>query len=359
LKVLVSERQLRKKLPYLITVHLIVGSLIIPAVGLLSSSQNILSKGMILYSKHELGVFYVKESVLAIPNEASWVVAAYPNYIKPRENLSVILNWYDLHPPSMIKTEAELKSIEEGLKSVPIENFWGIFFIAEEHYRTHIAFYDAVNTTWFGEKLLGYPLYLKGNPSTTRDQWKDEMYLRMIRGFYNYFHPKTKVGITAPAGSVIANYRDLSWLGGIPYCFGEPAMAFIRERYDFVFLYGYAVNLEDFNEWFKPYFSLTDQLFSMQKKFWILTRIWDEPPPWGNVDVWEKEAIALEMKNCLGRNMVITSYYWNNPPLKETWALMLKAVELYNREAPYFENYVYGENLLTGYVGDTYGWVEV
>jgi hypothetical protein len=65
------------------------------------------------------------------------------------------------------------------------------------------------------------------------------------------------------------------------------------------------------------------------------------------------------MKNCLDRNIVVTCYYWNDPPFEEIWALILKAIELYNSEVLYFEKYVRGENLLTGYAGNTYGWVEL
>jgi hypothetical protein len=129
-------------------------------------------------------------------------------------------------------------------------------------------------------------------------------------------------------------------------------MAFIKEHYDFVFLYAYTRNLEDFY-WTKKYFLEIDQMFQKQKKFWILTRIWRGI----NDQTWEREAIALEIKNCLHRNIVVTSYYVTEPPLAETWILIKRAIELYDSNAPYFEEYVYGENLLTGYVGTTYGWV--
>ena len=295
---------------------------------------------------YELGIWGAR-SGYTIPDEASWVIASLPDYEKPRQNISVILCWYSLHPPfnpyNPFETESEINEVEEALRSVPLENFWGMLFINEEHYRSHIGFYDDVNTTWFGERLLGYPLYLEENPSATTDEWKDEMFLRMIRGFYNYFHVKgIKVGITANSGSTVPNYRNQSWIKGIPAAFGEPAMAFIRQHYDFVFLYTYSRNLEDFY-WTKQYFSIIDNLWQKQKKFWILTQIWPD-----NEAVWEKETIALEIKNCLDRNIVVTSYHNTNPPFEETWPLIKRAIELYNSEAPYFEEYVYGKNLLTG-----------
>jgi len=72
---------------------------------------------------------------------------------------------------------------------------------------------------------------------------------------------------------------------------------------------------------------------------------------------------VLEMKNCLDRGIVVTHYAMYLSPetwtFQQIWVLMLKAIELYDSGAPYFEEYVYGENLLTGYVGNTYGWVYV
>lgn len=280
-------------------------------------------------------------------------VAADNPTMYPPMNTSVILNWVDLHrpwlnsSPNIFKSQYELKKVEEWLKIVPTQNFWGIIFICEEHYRIHIAFSDDVNTTWFDERLLGYPLYLQQNPNATIDQWKDEMFLRMIRGFHNYFHEKTNVGITAGGNTILAQY--------VAKFYGKPALDFITKYYDFVILYKYTGNLEDFNRVVKKYFSVIDQLFLKQKKFWILTRIWSY-----NKETWEREAIALEMKNCLDRNMVITTYLLKpNSQFEEVWSLMLTSLQLYDSEAPYFETYVYGNNLLTGYVGNTYGWVEV
>ena len=70
------------------------------------------------------------------------------------------------------------------------------------------------------------------------------------------------------------------------------------------------------------------------------------------------EAIALEMKNSLDRNMVITVSV-SQTYKEEIWDYMLSSIYLYITEASYYERYVEGQNLLTGYVGNTYGWVKV
>jgi len=296
----------------------------------------------------ELGVWNA-HSGDTIPAEADWIIAVDPNY--GTRNTPIVLNWWSLHPafvegdPNKFKTESDIKTVEEKLKTVPAENFWGIIFISAEHYKTHVDFNDSVNTTWFGEALLGYPLYLREKPGATKLEWREEMYFRMIRGFYNYFKDKTKVGITA---------------GGWPQTgignFGVQGWDFVKENYDFVVLYLYTTNLEDFNSRTKSYFDFIDANYPKQKKFWILTRIWDS-----NQATWEREAIALEMKNCLDRKIIVTTYISSapKPPFEEVWSLMLKATELYDTKAPYFESYFYGKNLLTGYVGNTYGWIDV
>jgi len=259
----------------------------------------------------------------------------------------IILNWFHLHKPwgpfYPFVTEADLEYVEQKLKAVSIENFWGIVGVpCEEHYRLHVDFDDDVNTTYFGEDMLGYPIYEAANPGATVGEWKDEMFLRMIRGFYDYFSPSVKVGITAGNGAA----ED------IPVYFGEPAMDFIREHYYFVIHYYYTTNLEDFNTRTKQAFQLSDQLFAKQMKFWILTR--DDGRPG-----WQLETMALELKNCFDRNMVVMIYYSHDPPFAETWDLMLLARELYDAKAPYYESLVSGLNLLTGQEGETYGWVEV
>ena len=141
---------------------------------------------------------------------------------EPPLAIPVVLNWFEVHyPDDPFTSETELKIVEEWLKTIPTENFWGIIFIREEIYRTHISFNDNLNTTWFGEALLGYPLYLVGNSSATEDDWKSEMYLRMIRGFHNYFSPLTKVGITM-GDRILPGFKD--------EYYGESAIAFIQEH---------------------------------------------------------------------------------------------------------------------------------
>jgi len=356
-------RRLRRK-TYLVTYFLILGSsFVMPILGLQSSSLKMLSQGMVKYPERELGVWH-QVPWLEPPDEATWMTfrwATEKSY-KAKEHVRVILNWVDVHTPwnddgtaNTFKTENDIKTVETAFKTVPTGKFWGVIFICEEHWRMHIAFDDDVNTTWFNEQLLGHPLYLVEVPGATKEDWIDEMYLRMIRGFYNYFHygRGMAVGITANGVSLIPNWKNRPAAKGLPYYYGEPAMVFIKEYYDFVILYAYTVNLEDFQST-KQYFSLIDQLFQKHKKFWILTRIFDN-----NRDVWELEVTALEIKNCLDRGIVITCYYWNEPPFNETWPLIKKAIKLYDSRAPYFESYINGKNMLTGYVGNTYGWVEV
>jgi hypothetical protein len=308
------------------------------------------SRGSIIYT-FVLGLWSASSPEI-IPAEAKWVVVGVPNYSKPRQDISVILNWYDLHPPypngvnNPIVTETDVKTIESQLKTVQASNLWGIIGpVCEEHYRSHMQFEDNLNTTWFDESLLGYSVYLTENAGATRYQWQDEMFLRFVRGFYNYFKGKgLKVGITADAWAV----------SDIPYFYGQPAFDFIRQQYDFVFLYAYTENLTDFQRT-KEYYTAIDQFFQKQLNFWILTRGYDF-----SYGTWEVEAKALELKNCLDRRMIITtSIYEENPTFSETWILMLKAIQLYNGNAPYFETYVNGTNLLTGHVGNTYGWVQV
>jgi hypothetical protein len=277
-----------------------------------------------------------------------WIDNTYvgiKDWIAPSK-VPIILNWMkDYYPVKPFIYERDLKQVEERLKTISIENFWGILFIHEEIYRTHIAFADNLNCTWFGEQMMGYPIYLQIVSNATKDEWKSEMYLRMVRGFYDYFSPLTKVGITA-GDAIIPEL--------IEEYYGKPAVAFIQQHYDFIIAYTYIPNLGSYNQFGKSYLSAVDQLFSNMTRFWILTRMWDH-----NAEEWEVEAIALEMKYCLDKQMIITTYYRSNPSLEQIWPLMNRAVELYNNHVPYFETYVYGRNLLTGYVGVTYGWVEV
>jgi hypothetical protein len=258
---------------------------------------------------------------------------------------TTILNWIDLRLEATgllpFRTATQIEKTENWLRKIPTENFWGIIFIAEEIYKTDIQFNDDVNATWFSEKLLGYPQYLAQNLNATEDEWRDEMYLRMIRGFYDCFHVLTKVGITLGCNALMPTYQE--------EYYGEPAFEFIKEHYDFAIFYFYTTNLEDFKQT-KAYFSVVDTEFSRQKKFWIITQFWEY-----SKETWERESIALEMKNALDRGMVMMTYY--SSPMPEQWADMLRCVELYNNNQPYYESLTYGKNLLTGVVGNTYGYV--
>jgi hypothetical protein len=197
----------------------------------------------------------------------------------------------------------------------------------------------------------------------------EENWYRIIRGFYNYFHAKgLKVGSSMEVETLVPGFRGKSYPRGPQTYYGTNGFNFIKSYYDFIVSYGYALNLEDFQQWFKPGYLLIDQNFPSQKKFWIITRPWNET--WSVngqqvwvPNVWEPEAIALEMKNSLDGNMVILTYSdASNWPSGYTypqfWQWILKGVDLYNNNRPYYEQYVYGTNLLTGYVGNTYGWVE-
>jgi hypothetical protein len=275
-----------------------------------------------------------------------WIDEAYVDMEPSPRTAPAILDWAYLRLNSSgllpFRTADQIEKVEELLRTIPTRNFWGLIFIAEEVYRTDIQFNDDVNATWFGEKLLGYPQYLAQNSGAREDEWRDEMYLRMIRGFYDYFSLLTKIGIT------------WGWLNPndwIEY-YGQPAISFIQQHYDFLVLYPYTENLTYWLQSSKPYLSAVEEIFVNQKKFWILTRCWDY-----SINDWEREAIALEMKNCLDRNMVVTCYYDSEPPFEQQWADMLKCVELYNANQPYYEVLTYGKNLLTGVVGYTYGYV--
>jgi parallel beta-helix repeat protein len=320
------------------------------------------SNNTTLPKKCELSVWGVY-STTYIPPGATWGVVKDPNSIPSNTNITLIMDWYDLHPPwgpyNPYKTTEDLKTVEDGLKRIPSNVLWGIIGGAgpcHEHYKEHIQLNDNVDTTWFGEKLTSYSLFLRENSRATQDQWRDEMYLRMCRGFYNYFHSiGIKVGQSIEIETLVYGLRNRTFPKGYTTYFGEPAFAFIRENYYFIVAYGYTRNLEDFQQWIKPGFLLIDQYFPKQKKFWILTRIWQGE----NDQTWEPEAMALEIKNCLDRKMIILLYSSNNPAFNEVWRVLLKGIELYNSGTAYFEEYVYGKNLLTGYEGSTYGWVGI
>lgn len=303
----------------------------------------------------ELGAFYVWETGMEIPPEATWVIAAHPDYIAPDPSIKVILDWYGVFTDiGAFRTEADIKTVEDRLMTVPTENFWGTLWITEEIYKEHhLLFEDGVNTTWFGEELLGYDLYQSVVPGATNDEWKDEMFFRMVRGAYNYWKSQgIKVGTTM-GGNKAWNEE---WT--VNTTWGLKARNFIKANFDFIFFYQYTPNLDRF--WNHPHgpYSTEDYFesikeFTKQKKFWILTRIW----PGENDTTWEKEVIALELKNAFDQNMVTTVYYWNQPPFSEIFPLVVEAVSLYETDQPYYEEFVEGENRLTEIVGPTYGWV--
>jgi hypothetical protein len=310
------------------------------------------STGTIQYSSVDatLGLWSASSPV-NIPPEATYVVVGTPDYVKPRPDILPILNWYDLRPPypngvnNPIISEADIKSVETELKSIKTSNLWGIIGpICEEYWRPHIQFVDTLNTTWFGESLMGYSVYLSSHPGTTRNQWQDEMWLRFMRGFTDYFHAK---GLTV--GTTI---QDVA-LSDVSYFYGTPAFNFAQQNLDFVFLYAYTENLADFQQRTTAYLHSIDQL-QMPLKFWILTRSYDF-----SLQSWQVEAKGLELKNSLDKNFVIfTSIYEENPTFSQTWQLILRSLQLYAQNAPYFESNVMGTNLLTSQTGQTYGWVQ-
>jgi hypothetical protein len=347
------------------------------ASGLQSSSVTIASSGQIAASNNQLGAWFVPQNVNQFPSDAKWVVAAHPTqdpgYAFP-SNVKVVLDNLWAHIPwdssnpmeGAFQTAAELTQTETNCKAVNPSKFWGIIFIGEEHNRYHIQFNDDVNVLWFGERMLGYPLYKAQVPSATIDQWKDEMFLRMTRGFYNYYHALgVKVGQTIAYPSILQrSYVDYS-----AYYYGTPALNFIRQNYDFVVVYAYTTNLHKNGDTYSyflqngepdisTFFQKIAELFPNQQKIWILTRIWSLPGnPADNTANWEMAAVALEVKHALDQNMIITYQYDGDPSFNTMWPVLQKAVQLYNSGAPYYESYTYGKNLLTGTVGNTYGWV--
>jgi len=236
-----------------------------------------------------------------IPKEVEWVFTHRAEYTPSESGANLILNWYTLRksqPANYFYEEWDLKNVEKAFKELNVSKYWGLIFISEETYRNHVAFYDDVNITWFNEHLCGYDIYQHENSSATKDEWKDEMFLRMIRGFYSYFHQKgVRVGITCKDGA--ANYHI--------YHYGEPAANFIKDNYDFIVLYAYTFDLEDFLSRTGPFFDTVNEHFQRLKKFWIITRTFS-----GTSENWEPEAMALEMKNCFDANIIVTSYVATN-----------------------------------------------
>jgi hypothetical protein len=312
-------------------------------------------------STHDLGVWYIPDWANNVPSDTKWICAETPvqaSYAQFPSTAQVILNDLQIHKPwdssqsdgvNGFKTAADLNGAESKLKALPLSKFWGILFIAEEHFKYNVKFNDNLDTTWFGERMLGYPLYLQTNPGATQNQWKDEMFLRMVRGFYTYFHGSTKIGMTA--GNPC--FMTRSYVDYLDYYFGYPAFNYIRQNFDFMVFYAYTTNLDNFNgNLVKDYFLKIDQYFGNQKQFWLLTRTWTD----FNIQM-QPEAIALEIKNALDRGMPILSQWDSDPPLSTMWPYIQKSIQLYDSGAPYYETYVSGTNLLTGTVGNTYGWV--
>jgi hypothetical protein len=272
------------------------------------------------------------------------------------------MDWYDLHPPwpyNPFKTAVDLKTVEDALKNLNVASLWGILGpVCHEHYVEHIAQYADVDTTWFGEAIKSYSRYVATeNPSATTREWQEKMWFRIIKGFQSYFQGKgIKVGSSMEMETLVVGFRDRTFPQGYETYYGEEGFQYIRNQYDFIVGYGYAMNLSDYNQWIKLGLAFIDQYFPKQKKFWIITRPFDEP--W--CTSWEPEAIALEMKNCLDRNMIILTYSTVSAKgfsFTQHWQWMLKGIELYKGTERYYETYVYGKNLLTGYEGNTYGWV--
>ena len=325
----------------------------------------------------QLGFFYVSSSIKSLPNEVTWVAAEKPDYLPPREDIKVILDWYTLHIPwgggagggnaNKFWTEEQLQVVEDGLMSVPTDNFWGTLWMgSEENRRQHIGFDPGLNFTWFNETLLAYDLWIIDNPPDPTnywsrvEEWKDEMCLRMMRGACEYWHSKgVKVGVMLD-GTLIPGYRNVWWSIGVSLHFGWPAFNYLKENFDFVIGYPFTSNLEFYNNWTIPFWDFLEEHHQKQKKFIITTQKWywnteNEPDP---INIWEPEAIALEIKDCLDKGYVIMPYYNPDPPRDEIWSMIQTGIALYESGAPFYYNYVNGTNLLTGKVGLTYGWVK-
>lgn len=242
-----------------------------------------------------------------------WIDEAYVDMEPSPRTAPAILDWTYLRLNSSgllpFRTADQIEKVEELLRTIPTENFWGVIFIVEEVYRTDVQFNDDLKATWFSKKLLSYPQFLAQNSGATEDEWRDEMYLRMIQGFYDYFSPSTKVGITwgITNSSMWKEY------------YGQPATSFIQQHYDFIVLYPYTSSSEDFSQRTEPYVSLVCDQFPNQTKFWILTRKWGY-----NEHYWQPDVLELEIKTCLDNNINTLTYYESDPPLEEVWPLMLR-----------------------------------
>jgi hypothetical protein len=281
------------------------------------------------------------------------VVFATTDFVRPRPVTVLIGSYDDFYTDNI--TDTTLAALENRYKAIPTASFDGVSFLAEEVYRFYVNFENGTNTTWFGERMLGWDFY-----GGVRDAWQKEMYFRMLRGFANYFHSIGKeVGITMHPATVMQS----PWDGYAPprlgpdYFFGNSGYNYILSNFDYVILYDYTNNLDDFLNLTKPYLAVVDALPQHLQKYWILTR------PWGDTwQIWEREARALEMKNCLDRGIIIVTYqdagpYTPNYNFTEAFNDMKKCVNLYETNQRYVESFVSATNLMTGITGTTYGYV--
>ena len=317
----------------------------------------------------QLGHFYVGPGA-ALDPQASWVFASKPDYTTSRKDVKVILNWYSLDVPwgdggngasaNEIQTAEELNSIENQLRNIPIQNFWGtLWFGSEEHRLTHFDnFNDDVDTMWFNERIVGYPIYLKEAPGASRDMWAEEMMLRLMRGACNYWHSKgLKVGVMMGGGTLVDNFRGKSHYDGPASAWGLPAYNYWRNNFDFVVMYPFTCTLEYYQLWTVQYWEVVERDLTKQIKFLIPPQSWSwwngpdaSDPRW----IFEEEAVALELKWAFDHGYIITPYYRGG-----YWDYAVKGMELYLQNKPYYEEYVSGENLLTHKKGLVYGWVKL
>ena len=312
------------------------------------------------------GVFYVDDDFQP-DNDTSWVFARKPDYVTSRKDVKVILNWYSMHIPwgdgagggsaNEIVTAEELNYIENQLRTIPTQNFWGtLWFGSEEHRLTHFDnFNDDVNTTWFNERILGYPLYLKEAPRATREVWADEMMLRLMRGACDYWHSKgLKVGVMMGGGTLVDTFRDLDYYGGPSATWGMPAYNYWRNNFDFCVMYPFTCNLEYYNTWTVQYWDVVERDLTKQIKFLIPPQSWH----WNGLDaqdprwVFEEAAVALELHWAFEHGYIVTPY-------EENTQIVKAAIKLYTQNMPFYYYYVEGKNLLTNFTGPTYGWVKI
>jgi len=278
-----------------------------------------------------------------------WIFTPNPEYpLPPSKNLILDHFWViegleqDFYPRSC----SDLETIENRHKVVATGKFWGIDFIREEVENTWFNYLDLnADCTFFGENILGYDRYKQTVPDASVEVWRDEMYFRAIRGFYNYIksrNPPEKIGIT------MGGYSMIDWKSH----FGEKAMGFIKNNYDYVVVYIYTQDLEQFERDTKKYLTLIDELFPRQQKFWIVSRSWLPSEI-------EPEIIQVEVKNVLDRGMVIVSYGPTGLEPPEVIDHMVKSINLYTSALKnYYEDYIMGKNMITGKTGNTYGFVD-